>query len=110
MSRWTWILAVYLLGLTAASFYSVYLADQSKGLFDVDLMFVGRTTEGASADKQQGLMEKTRAAVTFYKYLSYTLIVGNALVVISMFLLDFKVTWRTEPIMPTLPAIGGRRR
>lgn len=112
MSRWTWLLAIYLLGLTAVAFYSVYLADQSKGLFDKDLMFVGRSAEGASGAQQEGLMNATRAAVTFYKGMSYAVIIGNALVIISLFLLDFKISWRSDPpaLFAGLPAIGGRRR
>lgn len=109
MSSWTWMLAIYLLAITSACFYSVYLMDQSKGLFDRDLMFVGRSAQGESGPQQEGLMEKTRTAVSFYKYLTYALIIGNAIVITSMFLLDFKVTFRDGTAVG-LPAIGGRRR
>jgi hypothetical protein len=100
MSAWTWITSIYLLGLTAASFYSVYLMDQAKGLYDEDLMFVGRNSNNA---QQEGLMIKTRAAVTFFKYLTYTIIVLNAVAIISFFLGDIKLAWRTPS------AVGGRR-
>jgi hypothetical protein len=106
MSSLTWMLAFYLLAITAACFYSVYLMDKSKGLFDKDLMFVGRSPEGASGAQQEGLMLNTRAAVTYYKYLTYALITGNAFIIIAMFLLDFKVFFRDG----VLPAVGGRRR
>lgn len=109
MSTWTWALAIYLLIITASCFYSIYLMDQSKGLFDRDLMFVGRSSEGASGPQQEGLMEKTRTAVSFYKYLTYGLIIGNAIVIVSMFLLDFRVTWRDSTVAG-IPAVGGRRR
>lgn len=118
MSTWTWALAIYLLGITAACFYSVYLMDLANGLFNPSIMFTNRDTgsrtkEDVWKDGQEGdLMTKTRAAVTFYKYLTYALIVCNAIVIISMFLLDFKVTWKTDPIIaiPGAPAVGGRRR
>ena len=121
MTKWTWFLALYLLAITASCFYSVYLASVANGIFNPSIMFTNRDT-GSPINEDKGikvswkdgeegdLMTKTRALITFYKYLSYALIVGNALVIISLFLLDFKISWRNDVAIPGLPAIGGRRR
>ena len=51
MSKWSWFLALYLLGLTIASFYSVYLMDQSKGLFDGRVSMVGGDSSTSDLSK-----------------------------------------------------------
>lgn len=123
MSRWTLLLTLYLLGITAACFYSVYLAMLANGIFNPSIMFINRDTGSAINDdkgvktgwkdgQEEDLMVKTRALITYFKGLSYALIIGNAFVIISMFLLDFKISWRNgpPPLLAGLGAIGGGRR
>lgn len=87
MTRASWFTAIYLLALSGACFYSIYLMSIASGINNPAIMFQNRSTN----KEEEDLMNKTRTLLNYYKIMTYVIIGFNGAAIIGLFLGAFKI-------------------